>query len=174
MYVVILQTEILMQSKHVIVSSMHVHVKIWTLCRLQWYFVSKIVLAYCEKWNVQVIEEGLLKSENFWDHLNNFFEQWKLRTIFETECFLTCSWRLNPGTDTQRELFSKNLRLLGLGRHIGPKNVEAFGVFSTKLKYPSWHYESFVHGLAYLVVVVFKKTLDFRPKTYNSQIWYWP
>ena len=45
--------------------------------------------------------EKLLKFEakgrefvNFWDHLNNLLEQWKVRPIFETECFLTCSWRL--------------------------------------------------------------------------------
>ena len=36
-------------------------------------------------------------------------------------------------TDTQRELFFKNSKLLGLGRQIGPKFFEAFGVFSAKL-----------------------------------------
>ena len=66
--------------------------------------------------------------------------------------------------------FSENPRLLGLGRQIGPKNVGAFWVFSAKLQYSSWHCESLVHGLEYLVVVFTKKTLDFRPKTYNSQI----
>jgi hypothetical protein len=36
-------------------------------------------------------------------------------------------------TDTQRELFFKNSKLLGLGRQIGPKFYEAFGVFLVKL-----------------------------------------
>ena len=36
-------------------------------------------------------------------------------------------------TDTQTELFFKNSKLLGLGRQIGPKFYEAFGVFLAKL-----------------------------------------
>ena len=35
-------------------------------------------------------------------------------------------------TDTQTELFFKNSKLLGLGRQIGPKFYEAFGVFLAK------------------------------------------
>ena len=32
--------------------------------------------------------------QKFWDHKNNLFQQWKVNTIFETECwFLTCSWK---------------------------------------------------------------------------------
>ena len=54
--------------------------------------------------------------------------------------------------DTQRELFFENPKLLGLARQIGPKNLG-----------------SLVHGLEH-VVVLFHKILDFRPKTYNSQI----
>ena len=46
---------------------------------------------------VLVIEKNLrLKTENlqiFWDECNNLFKQWKVNTIFETECFLTCFWR---------------------------------------------------------------------------------
>ena len=36
-------------------------------------------------------------------------------------------------TDIQRELFFKNWKLLGLGRQIGLKFYEAFGVFLAKL-----------------------------------------
>ena len=36
-------------------------------------------------------------------------------------------------TDTQTELFFKNSKLLGLGRQIGPKFYEVFGVFLAKL-----------------------------------------
>ena len=36
----------------------------------------------------------------------------------------------------ERELFSKNLELLGLGRHFGLKFFEAFGVFSAGLSAP--------------------------------------
>ena len=45
------------------------------------YFVTKIVLTYCEKnfWNSRLKAENL---QNFWDHLNNLFKQWKVRTIF--------------------------------------------------------------------------------------------
>ena len=35
--------------------------------------------------------------------------------------------------DTQRELFFKNQKLLGVGRHIWLKFYEAFGVFLVKL-----------------------------------------
>ena len=59
----------------------------------QWYFVTKIVLTYCEKKIVLVIEKNFWNSrlkaknlQNFWDHQNNLFKQWKVRTIFETEC----------------------------------------------------------------------------------------
>ena len=41
-----------------------------------------------------VIEKNFWKSrlkavtfQKFWDHKNNLFEQWKVKTIFETECF---------------------------------------------------------------------------------------
>ena len=36
-------------------------------------------------------------------------------------------------TDTQRELFFKNSKFFGLGRQIGPKIYEAFGLFLAKL-----------------------------------------
>ena len=54
--------------------------------------------------------------------------------------------------DTQRELFFKNSKLLGLGRQIGLKFFEAFGVFSAKLLALFWHCESLVHGKMYLAV----------------------
>ena len=38
-----------------------------------------------------------------------------------------------------------------------------------KLQYPSGNSEFLVHGLEYLVVVVFTKKMDFKPKIYNSQ-----
>ena len=37
-------------------------------------------------------------------------------------------------TDTQRELFFENLKLLGLGRQIGRKIFEALGIFERTLK----------------------------------------
>ena len=50
---------------------------------------TKIVLTYCEKKIVLVIEKifwnSRLKAENlqkFWDLWNNLFKQWKVRTIF--------------------------------------------------------------------------------------------
>ena len=39
-------------------------------------------------------------------------------------------------TDTQRELFFENPKLLGLGRQIGSKTFGAFGVFSADLSAP--------------------------------------
>ena len=48
--------------------------------------------------------------------------------------------------DTQTELFFKNSKLLGLGRQIGPKFYEAFGVFLAKLYALFWNCESLVHG----------------------------
>ena len=53
-----------------------------TIFDFQYYFVTKIVLTYCEKKNVLVIEKNFwnsrLKAENlqnFWYHLNNLFKQ---------------------------------------------------------------------------------------------------
>ena len=50
---------------------------------------TKIVLTYREKKNVLMIKKNVwnsrLKTENlqnFWDHWNNLFKQWKVRTIF--------------------------------------------------------------------------------------------
>ena len=39
-------------------------------------------------------------------------------------------------TDTQRDIFFENLKLLGLGRQIGPKFFGAFGVFLIELSAP--------------------------------------
>ena len=55
-----------------------------------WYFVTKIVLTHCTVWrNCSSDWEKLLKfrlkAENLqkiWDHKNNLFKQWKVRTIF--------------------------------------------------------------------------------------------
>ena len=59
------------------------------------FFVSKIVLTYCEKkkrsidreifWNSRLNAKNLQK---FWDHYYHLFKQCKERTIFETECFV--------------------------------------------------------------------------------------
>ena len=69
--------------------------------REKWYFVTKIDLIYYEKklfylvikknfWNSR-LKAGNLQI--FWDHWNNLFEQWKVRTIFGNRMvFLTCSW----------------------------------------------------------------------------------
>ena len=57
-------------------------------------FVWKIVLTYCEKncssdrekpfENSRLMAE---KLQTFCDHLKNLFQQWKVRTIFETQYF---------------------------------------------------------------------------------------
>ena len=54
----------------------------------KWHFFTKIVLTCCEKKNVLVFEKNFwdsrLKAKNLqnnWDHLNNLFKQWKVRTI---------------------------------------------------------------------------------------------
>ena len=48
------------------------------LFKFAWYFVSKIVLTFCEKKNVPVSEKNFWNSrlkawnlQNFWDHENN-------------------------------------------------------------------------------------------------------
>ena len=73
------------------------------------------------------------------------------------------------GLRTQREIFSKT-RNLGWSRQIG---LKFFEVFSAKLSKLFLHCESFVHEKMYLDVFLQKKTLVFRSKTYNSQLWYW-
>ena len=64
-------------------------------------------------------------------------------------------------TDTQRELFFKNSQLLGLGRQIELKFLEAFGVFSAKLLVLFWHCEFLVHRKVQLVLFP-TKNLGFR------------
>ena len=59
---------------------------------------------------------------------------------------LRIRWSLPRTTDTQRELFFKNSKLLGLDRQIGPKFWEAFWLFPAKLLALFWHCESLVHG----------------------------
>ena len=45
-----------------------------------WYFVTKSVLVIEKKfWNSRLKVKNLQK---FWDHKNNSFKQWKVRTIF--------------------------------------------------------------------------------------------
>ena len=42
-------------------------------------------------WNSRLQAENL---QNFWDHKNNLFKQWKVRSIFGSRMvFLTCSWK---------------------------------------------------------------------------------
>ena len=72
-------------------------------------------------------------------------------------------------TDTQKDLFFKNPKLLGLVRQIGLKFFEAFGVFAAKVSALFWHCQSLVHGKMYLGLFP-KETLVFRSKTYNTQI----
>ena len=55
------------------------------LWNFDFQLVTKIVLTYCEKklieknfWNWRLKAENL---QNFWDHQNNLFKQWKVRTI---------------------------------------------------------------------------------------------
>ena len=59
---------------------------------------------------------------------------------------LRIGWSLPRTTDTQRELFFKNSKLLGLGRQIGLKFWGAFWLFPAKLLALFWHCESLVHG----------------------------
>ena len=90
-------------------------------------------------------------------------------------CFLTGKYQdenKNQITDRHSEkVFSEKPRLLGFGRQIGSENVGAFWVFLAKLQCESLFHGLEWHSLEYLVVLL-QKTLDFRPKTYNSQIWY--
>jgi hypothetical protein len=55
-------------------------------------------------------------------------------------------WPRARTTDTQRELFFKKSKAVGLGRQIGLKYFEAFGVFSVKILALFWNCESLVQG----------------------------
>ena len=75
--------------------------------------------------------ENLLKLLPFFSQAQTQNYHWKLGHLLEL--FWTIyRLRLRPRTtDTQTELFFKNLKLLGLGRQIGLKLLEAFGgIFS--------------------------------------------
>ena len=64
----------------------------------QWYFVSKIVLTYCEKkkcdrdffWNSRLKVRNL---QNVWDHLIYFLNNERSEQFLKQNAFLTCSWR---------------------------------------------------------------------------------
>ena len=59
--------------------------------------------------------------------------------VYYTRIFTTEKKLVSPDAltmDTQRELFFKNPKILGLGRHFGLQFFEAFMVFSTKLSAP--------------------------------------
>ena len=58
------------------------------------------------------------------------------KAVYIVRPHCTVSWIRARTTDTQRELFSENPKLLGLGRQIGPKNLGAFGVFLANLSAP--------------------------------------
>ena len=75
----------------------------------------------CSSEQEKSFEISRLKAESlqiFWDHINNLFEQWKVRTIFETEYFLNLLleawfnrtikipiWTNNWDVETQRVYF---------------------------------------------------------------------
>ena len=98
-------------------------------CLLQkWYFVSKTGLTYCEK-KLSSDREIFFKFEaegrefaKFLRSLEQLFEQWKARPIFETECYLTCSWRFlrsdigknNWDLETYRKSLKKDMTTLPL------------------------------------------------------------
>ena len=68
--------------------------KISSKIKILLYFTSTIVLTRLKKDIVLVKEKNFWNSrlkannlQNVWDHYNNLFKQWKVSTIFETECF---------------------------------------------------------------------------------------
>ena len=67
--------------------------KLLQLCT-KWYFVSKIVLTYCEKKNILVIKKNFwnsrLQAENL---VEQFIEEWRSVQFLKQNAFLTCSWR---------------------------------------------------------------------------------
>ena len=80
--------------------------------------LPKLLLPTLKK-KVLVIEKNFwnlrLNAENFWDHLNNLFKQWKVRTIFgnrmgSTECFFNLFLDTLP---TAEILSGKNGRVCG-------------------------------------------------------------
>ena len=94
-------------------------------------------------WKLRLKAENL---ENFWDPWNNLFYQWKFRTIFEKECFFTCSWRF------LRFNILKLLKLK-LGKLLGIRNLQK--KLKNSVKY-TWS-TSWLISPAYCVVVWLSK-----------------
>ena len=56
-------------------------------------------------------------------------------------------------TDSQRELFFKNLELLGLGRHFGVNVLMHLGYFRPDYQHPFWYCEFLVHIFQYSTII---------------------
>ena len=93
------------------------------ICIYFWYFVCKIVLK--NFWNFQKI----------WDQLKNLFKQWKVRTIFETECVLTCSWRFLRSNMYIRTILVQNRK----------KNILGFRNLLEKFRNIPWFLNVFIN-----------------------------
>ena len=77
------------QSKHFWTSRWNRYVSCILLSKLIWPIVGKNVFVIVKNfWNSRLKAEDLQK---FWDHSNNSFKQWKVRTICETECLANLS-----------------------------------------------------------------------------------
>ena len=110
----------------------------WRTSTIYFFYYGKlsngknISIRRCEK-NIPV---AMFLSYLFLKLSDNHYRQssaYKLffnNTVFSITRYI---WVLSRTTDTQRELFFKNLKFLGLGRQIGPKFYEAFWVFLAKL-----------------------------------------
>ena len=73
---------------------------------------EKIVLLIEKNfWNSRLKAENLQK---FWDYKNNLFEQWKVRTIFATECFLNLFLEVSQTYNTLQQLEFQLEKIIGI------------------------------------------------------------
>ena len=101
----------------------------YPLIKKTWKIFSKVGMVFCYYncsdllWEkiVPVIEKFFWNSrpsasnlQNFWDHLNNLFKQWKVRTISgHRMIFLTCSWRFLRSNKSE-QLWFKSEKIIGI------------------------------------------------------------
>ena len=112
------------------------------LCFLPYFRTTPAVL-YFGLIHKQFHKRGMLLLEPFcstyihiiypYNHTSKIAMIFALRMTIDTILYCFDLHSETGTTDTQRELFFENLKLLGFGRQIRPKIYGAFGVFSADL-----------------------------------------
>ena len=96
------------------------HASVWynALTFPKWHFFTKIVLTYCEKKNLLVIEKNFWSCKIFEISRTIYSNSERSEQLLVTECFLTCSWTFLMFNKLKQFKFNLG-KIIGIYKHAG-------------------------------------------------------